>query len=189
MKIKNNTNIIGEIPARLGSQRVRQKNIKDLCGKPLISYAIEAANNSSILTDFFVNTESDLIGEVAQSYNAKYYKRKPELSTDTAKQDEFNYDFIKGTNADTLVLINPVCPLINSKDIDDVINSHFKNNNTVTVTCLQEQLHAFCEGKPINFDTNQMLPRTQDIPSVDICTWSICVWDAHAFCNQYEKYG
>jgi CMP-N-acetylneuraminic acid synthetase len=181
--------IIGEIPARLGSERIKRKNLRDLAGKPLIQYAIDSAKSSTLLTDLYVNTESKLIGDYALKQSVKFYKRDEKLATNDAKQDEFNYDFIKNTDADVLVLVNPVAPLITATDIDGIITEHLDKGNTVTVTSLQQQLHSFCKGKAINFDVGGMLPRTQDIDCIDICTWAVCVWDAKLFINQFEKYG
>ena len=53
--------IIAMIPARLGSKRVPNKNLRHLNGKPLISYSIEAAKKSTLLTEIYVNSDSDEI--------------------------------------------------------------------------------------------------------------------------------
>jgi CMP-N,N'-diacetyllegionaminic acid synthase len=181
--------IIGEIPARIGSERVQKKNLRDLAGQPLIRYAIESAKKSKLLTDIYVNTESEIIGQYALEQGVKFYKRDEKLASSDTKQDEFNYDFIVNTDVDILVLINPVCPLITGSDIDAVIQGHLQSKNTVTITCMQQQLHAFSSGKPINFSIDKMLPKTQDIPPIVICTWSIAIWNALEFKKQYEEYG
>jgi len=183
------TRIIGEIPARYGSKRVKQKNLRLINGKPLIWYAIEAAKKAKTLTEVYVNTESDIIGAVAIDNGVKFYKRDPTLATDTATSDQFNYDFIKGTNADVLVLINPVSPLIEAADIDNVVNFFLKNKYDTVITIREEKLQSFCNNKPINFDLNMMLPRTQDINPIQICIWSVCVWKAKSFLDSYEKKG
>lgn len=181
--------IIGEIPARYGSKRVKQKNLRNINGKPLICYAIEASKKSKKLTDIYVNSESDIIGKIALENGVKFYKRNPLLSTDTAASDQFNYDFIKGTNADILVLINPVSPLIEGKDIDAVIDYFLKNDFDTVITIKEERLQSFYEGKPINFNINKMLPRTQDISPIQICSWCVCAWNCKTFIKNYEKKG
>lgn len=181
--------IIGQLPARLGSQRVKQKNLRPINGKPLIGYAIEACLKAETLTELYVNTESDLIGEAALKFGAKFYKRPEHLATDTATQDEFNFDFINKTGADVLVLINPVCPLITALDIDNVVNFFLKNKYNTVVTTKEEHLHAFCEGRAVNFDPSGKLPRTQDIPPVQICNWAIAVWNAKTFVESFKAKG
>jgi|SaaInlStandDraft_3_1057020.scaffolds.fasta_scaffold02599_5 CMP-N,N'-diacetyllegionaminic acid synthase len=181
--------IIGEIPARLGSERVKRKNLRNLVDKPLIQYAIDSAKKSTLLTDFYVNTESKLIGNYALKQGVKFYERNKDLATNKAKQDEFNYDFIKNTKADILVLINPVAPLTTSDDIDGIIEEHLKSGNDVTVTSLKQHLHSFYNGDAVNFNTGKMLPRTQDITPIDTCTWAVCVWNAKLFVQQFDRYG
>lgn len=181
--------IIGMIPARYGSKRVKQKNLRVMGGKPLIYYAIEAAKSAKTLKEVYVNTESDVIGRIAVDNGVKYYKRNPLLSTDTSTLDEFNYDFIKGTKADILVLINPACPLIETVDINNVVKYFLENDHDTVITVLEERLQAFCNGKPINFDINSMLPKTQDIYPIQICIWAVCVWRAKTFLESFEKKG
>ena len=59
--------ILGLIPARSGSKRIKNKNIYELNGKPLIQYTIEAAKNSKLLDDVIVSTDSKRIAEIASN--------------------------------------------------------------------------------------------------------------------------
>ena len=184
-----NKKIVGMIPARYGSKRVKQKNLRLINNKPLIHYVIDAAKGSELLTDVYVNTENDIIGNIAVKEGIKYYKRDPSLATDNATLDQFTYDFIKGTNHDVLVMINPICPFTESMDIDNVIRFFLENNYDTVITVLEKKLQSFCNGKAVNFDMNGMLPKTQDIHPVQICTWAVCVWKAKTFIESYEKNG
>lgn len=76
------------IPARGGSKRIPNKNIKIFCGKPMIHWAIEAALQSSCFEHVIVSTDSDAISEVAKKAGATVpFKRPVELSDDhTATQ-------------------------------------------------------------------------------------------------------
>ena len=112
--------IIFHIPAREGSKRVPGKNLRKMNGKPMISYAIEALLGANISDNCYVNTDSkDIISYVNTNYaSMKIYIREKELCNDNAQSDHFNADIIN-SYSDTLVMINPVCPLIESKDITD----------------------------------------------------------------------
>ncbi|MFH1378785.1 MAG: acylneuraminate cytidylyltransferase family protein [bacterium] len=189
MNKNNRLQIIGEIPARYGSQRVKNKNLKLLHGKPLIWYAIEAAKNAKKLTDIYVNSEHDELGKIAVENGVKFYKRDPSLASDSATSDQFNYDFIKGTGADVLVMINPVAPLVEADDIDNIIDYFNTNDYDTVISVKEEYLQAFYNGKPVNFNLNAMLPRTQDLIPVQICAWAVCIWNAHMFVESYEQNG
>ena len=71
------------IPARGGSKRIPNKNIKELNGKPLISYAIETS--LSVTDDVFVSTDSVEIADVAERYGAFVVKRPSHLATDVSR--------------------------------------------------------------------------------------------------------
>ena len=63
------------IPARLGSKRVLQKNIRIINSRPLISYNIQTAVKSGVFDEVYVNSEAEVFFDIAQEYGAKFYKR------------------------------------------------------------------------------------------------------------------
>nr|NQU94196.1 acylneuraminate cytidylyltransferase [Bacteroidota bacterium] len=141
------------------------------------------------LSDIYVNSDSDEICKVAEDLGVKYYKRPKKLGTDNATSDEYNYDFFKKKDPDILVQINPVCPLILSKDIDAIITHFLKENLDSLVTVREERLQAFCDGKAVNFDLEGKLPPTQNISPIQLCAWPVCIWEKINFLNSYEKKG
>ncbi|EGF5560053.1 acylneuraminate cytidylyltransferase [Campylobacter coli] len=180
---------IAEIPARLGSQRVRQKNLRLIEGEPMIAYAIKACKNASSISDIYVNTESDLIGQVALDYGVKYYKRNQELALDYIVSDQFNYDFLKKIECEALVMVNPVSPLIESIDIEEAVNFFETNQLDSMISVKDERLQSFYQGKALNFNKDGLLPMTQNIDPVQICVWTICIWRRESFIKAYEKNG
>lgn len=71
------------IPARGGSKRIPRKNIKMFCGKPMISWSIEAAVQSHCFNRIIVSTDDDEIADVARRYGAETpFMRPTELSDD-----------------------------------------------------------------------------------------------------------
>jgi len=76
---------IALIPARSGSERVPQKNIRPLAGHPLLAYAIASARQASIFERVVCSTDSGKIAEVAQRYGAEIpFLRPTELATATS---------------------------------------------------------------------------------------------------------
>lgn len=74
---------IAVIPARGGSKRIPRKNIKEFCGKPMITYSIEAALQSGCFDKVIVSTDDTEIAEVARRYGAEVpFIRPAELSND-----------------------------------------------------------------------------------------------------------
>ena len=73
-------NAIAIIPARSGSQGLKNKNILDLCGKPVLAYSIEAALDSGCFERIIVSTDSQQYGAIAENFGAEVMKRVVELS-------------------------------------------------------------------------------------------------------------
>jgi pseudaminic acid cytidylyltransferase len=74
---------IAIIPARGGSKRIPDKNIKDFCGKPLIAYSINAALESDLFDKVIVSTDSEKVAKTARDYGADVpFMRPAELSDD-----------------------------------------------------------------------------------------------------------
>jgi CMP-N,N'-diacetyllegionaminic acid synthase len=180
---------VAEIPARIGSQRIKQKNLRLIDGKPMIAYSIEACKNTNKIDKIFVNTDNDKIGQVAYDYDVEFYRRDSKLCCNNTKQDEFNYDFLLNVDCEYLVMVNPVAPLVESFDIENAINYFEENNFDSLITVKNEQLHSFYQNEALNFEKNELLPATQDIDPVQICTWTICIWKKESFLKAYERDG
>ena len=84
--------ILGVILARGGSKGVPQKNIKDLCGHPLISYSIYAGLKSKYLTRLIVSTDSKKISNIAKNYGAEVPFMRPKK---LAKDNIWSRDALK----------------------------------------------------------------------------------------------
>jgi N-acylneuraminate cytidylyltransferase len=81
---------IALIPARSGSERVRDKNVRPLAGHPLLAYAIAAARDSGVFERILCSTDSGKIAEVAQRYGAETpFLRPKELATATSPDIEW----------------------------------------------------------------------------------------------------
>ena len=86
----NNMKILAIIPARGGSKGLPGKNIRPLCGKPLIGWTIEQALACRHITDVFVSTDSQEIAEVAERFGVHVPELRPsELATDSAPSSGF----------------------------------------------------------------------------------------------------
>jgi N-acylneuraminate cytidylyltransferase len=78
------------IPARSGSERVHEKNIRPLAGHPLLAYAIATARQAEVFDRVVCSTDSGKIADVAQRYGADVpFLRPPELATPTSPDIEW----------------------------------------------------------------------------------------------------
>ncbi len=181
--------IIGLIPARLGSVRVKAKNLRLINGKPLIYYSIEAVKKAKYFDEVYVNSESDLFGKVAKRYDINFYKRPAELATSSSMIDEYIYDFLTNIECDILAVVNPTSPFLSAESIDSAIQ-HFLNNDFDTqLACEDIRTHCFLSGKAVNFSTDGKHPRSQDIPPINALNFAITIWKADVFKKQFKEKG
>ena len=76
------------IPARGGSKRLPSKNIKPLCGRPLIYYTLDVAVQLAESRDICVSTDSDEIIDAVRKYGLQVpFKRPAAPATDMEKKD------------------------------------------------------------------------------------------------------
>ncbi len=67
--------ITAMIPARIGSTRLKMKNLALINGKPLISYATEAAKASGVFNEIVLNSDNEVFADIAKRYGVGFYLR------------------------------------------------------------------------------------------------------------------
>ena len=129
-----NRKFLAIIPARGGSKGLPNKNIKNLCGKPLIAWSIEAGLKSKYIDEVMVSTDYKNIAYIAKKYGANVpFLRPSDLASDTATTFDtvihtINfYRKIFKKKYDYIVLLEPTSPLRNDCDIDNMIKKVIKN--------------------------------------------------------------
>lgn len=150
-------NNIAIIPARSGSKGVKNKNIRELNGKPLIAYTIEAAINSGVFDEIMVSTDSAEYAEIAMNYGADVpFLRSNRNATDTASSwdtvDEVLAGYKnKGIVFNTFCLLQPTSPLRTSFDIQEAYRLfREKAEFAVVSVCEAEHSPLWCGQLPDN---------------------------------------
>lgn len=136
------------IPARGGSKRLPRKNIKSLCGKPLIAWTIDVAKESKYIDSVVVSTDDFEIKEVAEKFGASVPFLRPEnLSNDTASSFDVVKHAIEFLNINKvnhlIVLLQPTSPLRTVEELDEALEL-FINKEASGVVSVSE-----CEHSPM----------------------------------------
>ncbi len=143
------------IPARSGSKGLKDKNIIDLCGKPLIAYSIEAATESGLFDRVIVSTDSEQYGEIAIKYGAEVFYRGENLSSDSASTFMVIEDLLArlDTGIDYFVLLQPTSPMRNSKHVAEAVQAfEDKMNDFDFLVSVKEAEHCKALVNPIDED-------------------------------------
>jgi CMP-N,N'-diacetyllegionaminic acid synthase len=118
--------VLGIIPARGGSKGVPRKNIRELAGKPLLAWSIDAAKESK-LTRVIVSTDDTEIAQAALKWGADApFLRPAELSNDSARAIPMLQHAVKfcedsGEFYDAVMMLQPTSPMRLAHDIDGAI--------------------------------------------------------------------
>ncbi len=171
---------IAMIPARLGSKRIKKKNIRYLGNKPLIQYPIDLAKKSRRFDSIWVNTESEILGQVAEQLGVNFHKRPQELATDNATNREFTYEFLQKHECDYVIMINPTSPLLSSKTLENFLNYIEENDFDTVLSVVDYKEEAFYRNKPINFTYDKKI-NSQFIEAVRVMCWALTGWKKSTF--------
>ena len=197
--------ILGIIPARGGSKGVPGKNKKDLGGKPLIQYTIEAALGTNQLTDLVVSTDDQQIATISERLGVEVPGLRPaHLSTDKSPSIDtviYLLDLLqkKGRQYDAICLLQPTSPLRTSKDIDDAIDKFVELNSDslISVISVPHEYNPHWVFEPhgeqqflrIATGEKDIVKRRQDLPQAYIRNGAIYLTKCKIVTEKKSLYG
>ena len=196
--------VLGLIPARGGSKGVPRKNVRPLCGKPLLQYTAEAALNARRLSRVILSTDDWEIAEVGRKCGLEVpFLRPPKLAQDETPtlpvvQQTLCWMLECNEQFDAVCLLQPTNPLRHAEDIDNCIELMFETGADTVMTVLpvpqnynphwvyikdkQGQLHlATNEYEPIS--------RRQDLPPAYHREGSVYVTRSEVVLHKNSLYG
>ena len=143
------------IPARSGSKGLKDKNIKDLLGKPLLYYSIIAAEESNVFDKIFVSTDSQKYANIAEKCGADAsFLRSATTSSDTsstwdAVREVIEHFDMQGERYDQIMVLQATSPLRISEDIINAVNL-FEEKMADAVVSVTEADHSplWCNTLP-----------------------------------------
>ena len=136
------------IPARGGSKGIKNKNVINICGKPLIFYTINPAlkiKENGLINEVIVSTDSKKIANISKKLDVSVpFLRPKNISGDKAKSIDFmlhaiNYFEKKGISYDYIVLLQPTSPLRGYEDIKGAVSLYLKNKSDSLISVCKEE--------------------------------------------------
>jgi CMP-N-acetylneuraminic acid synthetase len=164
-----NNKITALLPMKANSQRVVDKNIRTLGGKPLFFHILQSLLNSKYIFEVLINTDSNKIKEMVlgEFENVRVIDRPKELLGDKVSLTPIiNYD-LRFVRTKHFVQTHATTPLLSTKTIDNVIEKYFEGllhnyDSAMGVNAFQTRFF-FENGKPVNHNPEVMMP-SQDMP-------------------------
>lgn len=196
--------ILCTICARGGSKGVKNKNIRLLCGKPLIAHTIEQAIASRLFSHIVVSTDSDEIAKVAQAHGADvFFKRSPELSHEFAGKLEVIKDAYRRSEAyydisfDYHFDLDATSPLRDITDIHNAFQTFLSGKYEVLQTAMPARRSPYfnlveCDEEGFIYlskTPKEPILRRQDSPKCYDLNASIYIWTRDAILNKNTIFG
>ena len=140
---------IAIIPARSGSKRIRNKNICQFGGKPMMAWCLEQALKSGLFDRVYVSTDSERYAEIARSYGAWVPFLRDACADDLSGiaqvvvHELSRIEALTDEHFDVVASIQPTCPLIRAKTMHVVYNAFVSQEAETMVSCF-----PFAYGNP-----------------------------------------
>lgn len=162
------------IPARGGSKRIPNKNIKPFCGKPIIEYSIEAARASGLFDTIMVSTDSKQIAKIAEQAGATIpFYRSENTSNDFATTMDVIVEVIEeykkqGQEFDFICCLYATSPLVQIEDLKKGF-SKLTNSTVNTVMPITQFSFPIWRGLKVSDQKVEMIwPENQNTRSQDL---------------------
>lgn len=151
--------VIAFIPVRGGSKSIPLKNIKPLCGKPLVCWNIEALEACPEVDEVIVATDSDDIWKTVESRNYKkthLYRRSAKNASDTASTESVMLEYIEYANLskdDVFMLVQATSPLTEAVHFSEALQTYSEGKYDSMLTCVRNYRFFWNEdGSSMNYD-------------------------------------
>lgn len=172
-------NLLAIITARGGSKGVHRKNIRSVCGKPLIAYSLQAALDSEKISRTIVSTDDQHIADIALGLGGEVpFLRPGELARDESSSiDVLIYTLewlrrLENYQPELTLLIQPTSPLVRVADIEEILKVFDETEADAVVSVCEAHpspywMHRIeSDGRLVDFFETQLESRRQDIPPV-----------------------
>ena len=175
--------ILALVPLRGGSKSIKNKNIKNMAGKPLCEWVLLSSLKSKLINDTFVSTDSNQIKEIVSNISdqIRVIDRPDEYAKDESTTESVIQHFQSIIDFDYLVIIQATSPLLQSKHLDEALDYFFeKEYDSLLSVVSTKRFFWDSDGVAINYDPNKR-PRRQDFEGIFMENGAFYITSKEAF--------
>jgi CMP-N-acetylneuraminic acid synthetase len=166
---------IAIIPARMGSQRLKQKNLRLLGGIPLITRAIRKCRAAGVFDQIWVNSEHPAFAQIAADEGVMFHQRPTELGSHTATSEEYIAEFLEKRPCEYLFQVHSIAPLLTVDEVRRFVRHMTEANLDCLLSDEEIQIECAFQGRPVNF-TFKEKTNSQELDPIQRICWSITGW-------------
>jgi len=172
--MKNKVEIVGVIPVKGNSERVKKKNLRKFCNTTLLELKLRQLKKTKNFKSIIVSSESKKVLKIAKKYGYEIHERDPYYSTSRVPMSEVYSHIASQLRCQHIAWINVTNPLADSKIYDEAVKVYKKINNKYDslLSACKRQENFFFKNKPVNFKPYPW-PRSQDLEGLISLTFVI----------------
>jgi regulator of RNase E activity RraA/CMP-N-acetylneuraminic acid synthetase len=179
--------VVAFLPVKGTSERIQNKNMALLNGKPLFLHTLEKLMKCSFIDEVYLDTEKDEIHEMAEYTGCKYIKREPALATNKTDGHSLFYNEAIKVDADIYIQILCTSPFIEIDTIKRGVGILKAKENDSVVLVNREKQYTWNEFGPV-YD-REHIPNSKDLPDTVIETMGLYITNRDVALNLKKRYG
>lgn len=162
------------IAVRKGSQRVKNKNIKDFCGTSLLEIKVKQALKCELIDEVVVSSDCEEMLLMSKKLGAKTHKRDSYYCSSTVPMNEVYENLAQTLECDHVVYLHVTSPLLTDESLRRCIELYRNKKNEYDSLATVELVKKYLwhNNTPINYDPNSH-PRSQDLPSYHALNFAV----------------
>ena len=175
------------VPIRLNSQRVEGKNLRELGGRPLMTYLLQTLVQVENIDEVYLYCSNPDIQQYLPE-GVKFLQRDERLDSNTTLGEEIYDAFTSEVDADIYILAHATSPFIRTATIADAVArvESGEYDSAFSAECVQT--FAWWDGKPLNYSLDRV-PRTQDLEPVYVETSAFFVFEREVWQGKRRRIG
>lgn len=173
-------NKIAMIPARMGSQRLKHKNLRILGGESLIVRAVRKCREAGVFDEIWVNSENEVFGEIARREQVEFHLRPAALGDHTVTSEEYIAEFLEEHSCDLVFQVHTIAPLLPAEDVKRFVEHMEREKLDCLLSGEEIQIECMFRGQPVNFTFSEKT-NSQDLTPVQRISWGITGWRRDTF--------
>ena len=175
------------VPIRHNSQRVEGKNLRELGGRPLVTYLLETLTRVENIDEVYVYCSNPAVKPYLPE-GVRFLQRDERLDQNTTLGAEIYDAFTREVEADIYILAHATSPFIHPATIANAVAQVESGEYDSAFSAVRVQTFAWWQGKPLNY-TFERVPRTQDLEPVYVETSAFFVFREDVWREKHRRIG
>lgn len=163
------------IPARMGSQRLARKNLRELGGVPLIVRAIRKCKAVGLFDEIWVNSEHPDFGPIAAAEGVSFHHRPQSLGDNSATSEQYVAEFLRQHDCEFVIQVHSIAPLLTEEELKEFVAATESAEIDCLLSAEEVQIECAFRGQPVNFDFAHKT-NSQELTPLQRISWSVTAW-------------